>query len=219
MKRTDIRILDRIARARTEITRHKFFFLLSIDNFGQLNSLDGSGIRLYPNPYFFFDVSIKSDFMMRDDMRETLTLEKLEEYEGKEIGLSNWMEITQERINAFAECTEDRQWIHTDPEKAKHGPYGTTIAHGFLILSLLVHMASQIELFQKGIKMVTNVGLDKVRFLTVVKRGDRIRNRTVLREASDKGERKILVTLENTVEIEGEAKPALVADVLALVFL
>ena len=156
---------------------------------------------------------------MRNNMTEGLTYKKLEEYRGKEIGLSNWMEISQERINAFAECTEDRQWIHVDPEKAKHGPYGTTIAHGFLILSLLVHLASQIELFQKGIKMVTNVGLDKVRFLNPVKSGSRIRNRVILKEASDKGEGKILVTLENTIEIEGETKPALVADVLALIFL
>jgi len=152
-------------------------------------------------------------------MTEGLTLKKLEEYKGKEIGLSDWMEIGQERIEAFAECTEDRQWIHVDPEKAKHGPYGTTVAHGFLILSLLVHLASQIELFQKGIKMVTNVGLDRVRFLTPVKRSSRIRNRIVLKDASDKGEGKILVTLENTIEIEGETKPALVADVLALVFI
>ncbi len=156
---------------------------------------------------------------VRNNMTEKLTFEKLKEYWGKEIGLSDWMEISQERIDAFAECTEDRQWIHIDPEKAKHGPYGTTIAHGFLILSLLVHLASQIELFQKGIKMVTNVGLDRVRFLTPVKRGSRIRNRVILKEASDKGKGKILVTLENAIEIEGETKPALVADVLALIFL
>ena len=127
------------------------------------------------------------------------------------------MEITQERIDAFAECTEDRQWIHVDPDKAEHGPYGATIAHGFLILSLIVHLASQVELFQRGIKMVTNIGLDRVRFLAPVKSGARIRNRIVLKEASPRGSGKILVTLENTIEIENEAKPALVADVLALV--
>jgi acyl dehydratase len=150
-------------------------------------------------------------------MTETLTLQKLEEHGGKEIGLSDWMEITQERIDAFAECTEDRQWIHVDPDKAEHGPYGATIAHGFLILSLIVHLASQVELFQRGIKMVTNIGLDRVRFLAPVKSGARIRNRIVLKEASPRGSGKILVTLENTIEIENEAKPALVADVLALV--
>jgi len=150
-------------------------------------------------------------------MTEVLTLEKLQESVGKEIGLSEWMEITQERINAFAECSEDRQWIHIDPDKAKHGPYGTTIAHGFLILSLLVHLTSQIELFQKGIQMVTNIGLNQVRFSKPVLVGSRIRNRAVLKEAVDKGNGRILITVENTIEIEGSAKPAMVAEVLALI--
>ncbi|MDH4219084.1 MAG: MaoC family dehydratase [Candidatus Aminicenantes bacterium] len=149
-------------------------------------------------------------------MSEILTLEKLEGYIGREIGLSDWMKITQERINAFAECTEDRQWIHVDPEKAKHGPYGTTIAHGFLILSLLVHLTSHIELFQKGIRMVTNIGLDKVRFLSPVLEGSKIRNRTVLKEISERGSGKFFITLESTVEIEGKEKPTMVAEVRAL---
>ncbi len=149
-------------------------------------------------------------------MSEILTLEKLEEYIGKEIGLSDWMTITQERINAFAECTEDRQWIHIDPKKAKSGPYGTTIAHGFLILSLLVHLSSHIKLFQKGIRMVTNIGLNKVRFLRPVPVGSRIRNRTVLKEASKKSNEKIFITLKSTAEIKGKEKPAMVAEVLAM---
>jgi acyl dehydratase len=181
--------------------------------------LTNSADKLYPYyyPIFIYVDGKVHNLAVRDDMTETSILKKLKEYAGKEIGLSDWMEITQERINAFAECTEDRQWIHIDPEKAKHGPYGTTIAHGFLILSLIVHLASRIELFREGIKMVTNVGLDKVRFLTPVKSGTRIRNRIVLKETSDKGNGKILVTLENTIETEGERKPALVADVIALV--
>jgi acyl dehydratase len=149
-------------------------------------------------------------------MTEALTQERLQEYSGKEIGTSDWMEITQERINAFAECTEDRQWIHIDPEKAKHGPYGTTIAHGFLILSLLVHLTSKIELFQSGIKMVANIGLNQVRFLNPVLAGSRIRNHAVLRKAIAKGKERILITLENTIEIEGSEKPAMVAEVIAL---
>jgi acyl dehydratase len=152
-------------------------------------------------------------------MTEILTLEKLEGYIGKEIGLSDWMKITQERINAFAECTEDRQWIHVDPKKAKHGPYGTTIAHGFLILSLLVHLTSHIELFQKGISMVTNIGLDKVRFLSPVPVDSRICNRTVLKKVFEKGNGKIFITLESTVEIEGKERPAMVAEVLALLMI
>lgn len=152
-------------------------------------------------------------------MTETLTQERLQGYLGKEIGLSDWMEITQERINAFAECTEDRQWIHIDPDKARHGPYGRTIAHGFLILSLLVYLTSQIKLFQKGIKMVTNIGLNQVRFLKPVPVGSRIRNRTVLKEAIDKGNGRILITVENTIEIEGSTRPAMVAEVLALLII
>jgi acyl dehydratase len=152
-------------------------------------------------------------------MTEALTLEKLQEFVGKEIGLSEWMEITQERINAFAECTEDRQWIHIDPDKAIHGPYGTTIAHGFLILSLLVHLTSQIKLFQKGIQLVTNIGLNHVRFSNPVPVGSHIRNRALLKEATDRGNGRILVTVENTVEILESEKPAMVAEVLALLLI
>ncbi len=152
-------------------------------------------------------------------MAKKLTLEKLQDFEGKEIGLSDWMEITQDRINAFAEATEDRQWIHVDPLKAKFGPFRKTIAHGFLILSLLVHLTSKIELFQTGVKMVTNIGLDRLRFINPVLVGSKIRNRCKLKRATEKGDGKIMVTIENTVEIDGQEKPALVAEVLALVFL
>ncbi len=151
-------------------------------------------------------------------MSKRLTLEKIQEYVGKEIGVSDWMEITQERINAFAESTEDKQWIHVNPLKAKFGPFRKTIAHGFLILSLLVHLTSQIELFQKGVKMVTNVGMNRVRFISPVRVGSKIRNRCMLKQAAEKGDGKVIITIENTVEIEGEKKPALVAEVLALLF-
>lgn len=151
-------------------------------------------------------------------MAEPLTLEKLQGYLGKEIGLSDWMEITQERINAFAEATEDRQWIHVNPLKAKFGPFRKTIAHGFLILSLLVHLTSRIELFQQGVKMLANVGMNRVRFINPVMAGSKIRNRTVLKDAVEKGDRKILLTVKNTIEIEGAEKPAMVAEVLAMVF-
>ena len=151
-------------------------------------------------------------------MAKRLTLEKLQELVGKEIGLSDWMKITQERINAFAEATEDRQWIHVNPLKAKFGPFHKTIAHGFLILSLLVHLTSRMELFQQGMKMVTNVGMNRVRFISPVPVGSKIRNRCTLKKAAKKGDGKIIITIENTVEIEGSEKPALVAEVLALVF-
>ena len=151
-------------------------------------------------------------------MAKKLTLEKLQELVGKEIGLSDWMKITQERVNAFAEATEDRQWIHVNPLKAKFGPFHKTIAHGFLILSLLVHLTSRMELFQQGMKMVTNVGMNRVRFISPVPVGSKIRNRCTLKQAAEKGDGKITITIENTVEIEGSEKPALVAEVLALVF-
>lgn len=151
-------------------------------------------------------------------MAKRLTLEKLQEHVGKEIGLSDWMEITQERINAFAESTEDRQWIHVNPLKAKFGPFRKTIAHGFLILSLLVHLSSKIELLQKGVKMMANVGMNRMRFISPVPVGSKIRNRCVLKEVTEKSDGKLVITIDNTVEIEGAEKPALVAEVLALVF-
>jgi acyl dehydratase len=151
-------------------------------------------------------------------MSNTLTLEKLQEHTGKEIGISDWMEITQDRINAFAECTEDRQWIHVNPKKAKFSPFGTTIAQGYLILSLLLYFNSQFELFQEGVKLVTNYGLNRVRFIQPVLVNSKIRNRAVLKEAAEKGKKRIFLTIENTVEIEGEKRPAMVAEVLAMLF-
>jgi acyl dehydratase len=151
-------------------------------------------------------------------MGKKLTLETFQELVGKEIGLSDWMEITQERINAFAEATEDRQWIHVNPLKAKFGPFRKTIAHGFLILSLLVHLSSKIELLQHGVKMLANVGMNRVRFISPVPVGSKIRNRCALKQAEEKSQGKIIITIENTVEIQGAEKPALVAEVLALVY-
>jgi acyl dehydratase len=152
-------------------------------------------------------------------MAKKLTFEKLQELVGKEIGLSDWMEITQERINAFAEATEDRQWIHVNPFKAKFSPFRKTIAHGFLILSLLVHLTSRIELLQYKIKMITNVGMNRMRFISPVPVGSKIRNRCVLKDVTEKSEGKYILTTDNTVEIEGNEKPALVAEVLALLII
>lgn len=153
-----------------------------------------------------------------EDMAKKLTLEKIQKYTGKEIGKSDWMEITQERIDAFADATDDRQWIHVNPLKAKFGPFRKTIAHGFLILSLLIHLSSQFELLQDGVKMLANVGLNRVRFINPVPVGSKIRNRCILKKATEKGEGEIVLTTENTVEIQGAEKPALVAEVLALIY-
>jgi acyl dehydratase len=152
-------------------------------------------------------------------MNEQMTLAKLEALAGTELDVSDWLLISQERINAFAECTEDRQWIHVDVERAAQGPLKSTVAHGFLVLSLLTHWDGRIEVFRSGYKMVVNYGLDRVRFLNPVRPGDRIRNRAVLSEVKSKGTSRILVKVANTIEIEGSKKPALTAETLAVFFL
>ena len=152
-------------------------------------------------------------------MPEAVSLEHFMTYIGKEIGLSEWIEITQERINAFAECTEDRQWIHTDPELAKNGPYGKTVAHGYLVMSLLPFFNYQNRVFPAGAKMALNYGLNRLRFMSPVPVGSKLRNHCVLKGVVDKGPGKILVTFENTIEIDGQQKPAAVAESLAMVFI
>jgi acyl dehydratase len=150
---------------------------------------------------------------------ERLTPRKLKAFLGKEIGTSEWSSITQERIDAFAGCTEDRQWIHVDRERTAQGPLGSTVAQGFLLLSLLPHFLQTNELFQMKFKMVLNYGLDRVRFINPVRPGDRIRNRAVLREIKRKGFRRVLIKIENTMEVEGRDEPAMVAELLAYFFL
>ncbi|MGD0782756.1 MAG: MaoC family dehydratase [Candidatus Aminicenantales bacterium] len=152
-------------------------------------------------------------------MDEPMTLAKLEALVGTELNVSDWLLMTQERINAFAECTDDRQWIHVDVGRAAQGPLKSTVAHGFLVLSLLTHWAARIEVFSKGYKMVVNYGMDRVRFLKPVRPGDRIRNRAVLSEVRSKGASRILVKVANTIEIEGADKPALTAESLAVFFI
>jgi acyl dehydratase len=151
-------------------------------------------------------------------MARAMSLEELKGMVGKEVGVSDWFAVEQPRVNAFAECTEDRQWIHVDVEKAKLGPFGKTIAHGYLTLSMLSYFNGQTAVFPTGIKMAINYGLNKVRFLTPVPVGARIRNRAVLKEVTDKGGGRILMCTENTVEIEGVDKPAMVAETLAMMF-
>jgi acyl dehydratase len=146
-------------------------------------------------------------------------MKDLESRVGQEVGLSPWLEMTQDRIDAFAECTEDRQWIHVDEKRARRGPLKSTVAHGNLLVSLLVHFNLENELFQQKFRMAVNYGLDRVRFLHPVRPGDRIRSRAVLKKTEKRGFRRVLVTVENTLEIEGVDKPALVAEVLALIYL
>jgi acyl dehydratase len=144
------------------------------------------------------------------------SLDTLADFVGRELGVSDWLTVDQARIDAFAECTGDRQWIHVDPERAREGPFGTTIAHGFLTLSLLPLLRTQVGGVPEGVAQVLNYGSDRVRFLTPVKAGARIRVRVTLVSVEPKGPGRTLVKTENTVEIDGEDRPALVADTLAL---
>lgn len=144
----------------------------------------------------------------------------LTEYVGKELGASDWFQIDQDRINAFADATLDHQFIHVDPEQAKNTPFGTTIAHGYLTLSLLPYLQASIDgfLMPKGMKMAMNYGFDKLRFMAPVKEGRRVRAVATLLDAKEKRDGQWLLTFSFTVEIEGEDKPALIAEWLLMYF-
>ncbi len=150
-------------------------------------------------------------------MPNVVRLEELLAAAGRELPPSDWFEITQERVNRFAEATEDHQFIHTDPERAADTPFGGTIAHGFLTLSLLVHLNEQHALLPEGMTMLVNYGSDKVRFLAPVPVGSRVRSRQTIAEVTDKGSGRYLVKNAVTVEIENAPKPALMAEVLMMV--
>ena len=132
--------------------------------------------------------------------------------------MSGWLTMDQDRINEFADATEDRQFIHIDPETAAQTPFGTTIAHGFLSLSMLSRMAAEAMLVPDTIKMAVNYGLDRVRFIAPVRSGKRIRGRFRLDSVDEKAPGQLLLRHTVTVEIEGEEKPALTADWLGLLF-
>ncbi|MFQ5527852.1 MAG: MaoC family dehydratase [Thermoanaerobaculia bacterium] len=129
---------------------------------------------------------------------------------------SAWFEIDQERIDAFADATEDHQFIHVDPQRAAGTPFGGTVAHGYLTLSLLPHLMEEISVVPEGMVMAINYGLDKVRFLQPVRAGSRVRAHVSLTDVREKDGGRLLVGAEVTVEIENQAKPALVAETLAL---
>ena len=152
-------------------------------------------------------------------MRELVKKEDLQNHVGKESGVSDWFLIDQERINQFADVTEDHQFIHIDPVAAAKTPFGTTIAHGFLSLSMLAHLASSSTISIEGVVMGINYGFDKVRFLSPVKVNSKIRARVVLSEVTEKPGNRILMKNSITVEIEGEKHPALIADWLTMVVL
>ena len=141
---------------------------------------------------------------------------ELQDLIGQEVGVSRWFEITQARIDAFADCTEDWQFIHVDPEAAKATPFGGTIAHGFLTLSLASAMSYDAVPPLEGVAMGVNYGFDKLRFLAPVPAGSRVRGRFRLLSAEDKSGGRWLLKHELTVEIEGGDKPALIAEWLGM---
>ena len=146
------------------------------------------------------------------------TLTEIKNRIGHEVGASSWIEVDQARIDAFAEATEDRQFIHVDPAAAVNTPFRGTIAHGFLSLSLLSRMGAEAMLMPEGLKMAINYGLDRVRFLAPVRSGKRVRGRFTLDSAEEKAAGQWLLRHSVTVEIEDEEKPALSAIWLTLIF-
>lgn len=148
-----------------------------------------------------------------------LTFEGLKTMVGQELGVSGWITVDQETIDRFADCTGDRQWIHVDVERTKkESPFRKPIAHGYLTLSLVTAMALDINAVPENTQAAFIHGLDSVRFIAPVKAGSRVRMRSVLVSVEDKGPGQYLVTSANTVEIEGDPRPALTAHVLVMFY-
>jgi acyl dehydratase len=146
------------------------------------------------------------------------SIEDIQSRVGSEVGVSDWLLVDQARIDAFADITEDPQFIHIDPEAAAKTPFGGTIAHGFLTLSLLSRMAADTMLRPKDLKMGVNYGFERVRFMAPVRSGKRIRGRFTLARFEEKKPGQWQFVHNVSVEIEGEEKPALVADWIGLIF-
>jgi acyl dehydratase len=150
-------------------------------------------------------------------MSDKIPIARLAERVGSELGASTWIALDQTRINEFAHCTGDSQWIHVDVERAaRESPFGGTVAHGYLTLALLAPSTFEVMVANVALKQAVNYGLDKVRFIAPVRAGKRVRNRISIKALEDKGNGRFLATTENTIEIEGEEKPALVATALAM---
>jgi acyl dehydratase len=149
-------------------------------------------------------------------MAQTVTRQQLEAKVGQPLGVSDWFPIDQARVNDFADVTLDHQFVHVDLEKAKKSPFGGTIAHGFLTLSLLVHLCLPFIPNLANRKLLVNYGFDKVRFSAPVKVGKRIRAVGTLGDVSERKAGNVIIRVDVSVEIEGENKPALVAEWLSL---
>ena len=147
-----------------------------------------------------------------------LTMANIRDRVGSELGISKWLLVDQERIDRFAECTEDRQWIHVDPERARReSPFKGPIAHGYLTLSLVGSLSIDVGVVPSDASAGFNYGLDKVRFLAPVPAGARVRLRVVLDSVEDRGGGQLLVKTRSTLEIENSDKPALIAEALTLI--
>lgn len=146
-----------------------------------------------------------------------MILAHIRELVGRELGVSEWQTVDQQRIDQFAACTGDHQWIHVDVERARQeSPLGGTIAHGYLTLSLIARSIHDLVVRPLGVTQALNYGLERTRFIAPVKSGARVRTRIKLVSAEDKGDGRTLLRTENTVEIEGESKPALIAGALVM---
>jgi acyl dehydratase len=146
------------------------------------------------------------------------TLDEIRSKVGQEVGVSTWIVVDQARIDAFADATDDRQFIHVDPAPAAKTPFGGTVAHGFLSLSLLSRMGAEAMALPHGLTMAINYGLDRVRFLSPVRAGSRVRGRFTLDSVEEKAPGQVLMRHVVTVEIDGQDKPALTAVWLGLMF-
>jgi len=143
---------------------------------------------------------------------------ELKSFVGKDLGHSEWITIDQQRVNQFAECTGDHQFIHIDEEKAKQTPFGGTIAHGFLSLSLIPALSAGLLIKPEGLKMAVNYGMDSLRFIQPVRVGSRVRLNVTVLDVTEKNPGQWLIKARNTLEIEGVDKPAFIAEGLSLYF-
>ncbi|MCK5574217.1 MAG: MaoC family dehydratase [Sphingomonadales bacterium] len=149
-------------------------------------------------------------------MAHIVPQDQLADYIGKDTGASDWFLVDQKTINTFADATQDHQFIHVDEEKAKQTPFGSTIAHGFLSLSLLPHLQPSGSIAPEGTVMALNYGLNKLRFLQPVKAGSEVRAHGKIVDIIEKNPNQFLITTDMSVEIKGEEKPALIAQTLTL---
>ena len=152
-------------------------------------------------------------------MPDALSLATLDRFIGMELGVSPWVCMDQQRVDEFADCTGDHQWIHVDQERARGGSFGGTIVHGYLMLSTVGPAQLDIWIAPAGIETALHYGLDRVRFLAPVLAGSNVRTRVKLVSVEQKGGGRTLVMTENTVEIAGQDKPALIATALTMIVL